>query len=334
MGSNSSLTRLLGAIVVATLSASGCSGANQTSSTAVTSELRPSEIAASAGACVKTNMTQEIVPPPSDIHAFDAEAMGLYFTEVVDGTTVHRIEWGQIGNPDDVDWIPYSSVAEGDLLATHAKLMFNHRRVDHLLVKFLGLEATEVMMDDHFDEPSERARWDGERISFADGTILPFVISFPSPSVDSQPVSPDRRDALWNWAENWAASVDEIMVGGIDSLRGLRDHDLEAVRLDLCVLLDTEFALTEGALGRFELPDPHLYSRELAVQELLLLNEYLIVIRNVLEQPDINWLEGAEIDRESAFDGVTSTGEYLGMWQLAGLDLISRFAAFVFYAPE
>ena len=334
MGSNISPTRLLGAIAMAIFSLSGCSGANQTSSTAVTSEVRPSEVAASVAACVKTNMTQEIAPAPSDIHAFDAEAMGLYFAEVVDGTQVRRIEWGQIGNPDDVEWIPYSSVAEEALLETHAKLMFNHRRVDQLLVKFLGLEAMEVMMDGQFDEPSERARWDGERISFADGTILPFVISFPSPSVESQPVSPDRREELWTWAENWAASVDEIMVGGIDSLRGLHDHDLDAVRLDLCVLLDTEFALTEDALGRSKLPDPHLYYRELAVQELLLLNEYLIVIRNVLEQPDINWLEGAETDRELAFDGVTSTGEYLGMWQMASLEVISRFAAFVFYAPE
>jgi hypothetical protein len=147
-------------------------------------------------------------------------------------------------------------------------------------------------------------------------------------------MSDEERREHWNWAETWAVSVDQLMVGGIDSLFGLREQDLETVRSDLCLMLTTEHDITQEAIRGVLEPDPHLYYRELAIQELLLVNEYLMVIRNVLEQPHIDWLEGAEVSRELAFDGMTSTGEYLGMWQLAGLDAIARFAAFVAYAPN
>jgi hypothetical protein len=194
--------RLTEVLAIAAFLTAGCGANGEAPSTVVTSVTPPAEVtttdrvarttlAASKSTtstspppittrCVDINMTETIVPLPSDIPAFAGEEMGLFFKETVDGTLVRRVEYGQIANPEDVEWVPYSLVADATLFETHAKLVFNHRRVDYLQLAFLGYGADEVVMDGWEDEPALRAAWDGELITFADGTTLPFVIQFPS----------------------------------------------------------------------------------------------------------------------------------------------------------
>ena len=306
---------------------------DSTSTTVTSSESTAREAATPVADsdCLASNATMRHAPV-AGFESFVNEEMGLFLEEDQAGTRVVRVEWGQVGRAEPGEWIPYSTSSQIPRLRDHARLFFNHRRSLFALAIFLEYGLEQQMTDGPGVDNEVAATWDGETLTYAsdESELFPALALLPPPSEGAQPLSQAERIEFWASAESWASDMEQHLVGGIDSLIDLADVDLEEARQRICELLDGEWAISEETASTMTIieiqENPEIFYREIAVQELLLLNEYLMLMKAVLELPEIDWLDGAGVNQViNAQDGVTSTSEYLGMWQDAGLETIWRF---------
>lgn len=300
-------------------------------------ELEAALLAAEETDCFFENATRDILAQIDD--DMGADDMGLYG----DSDGVSYVFYGWLGSRSaGPSWWPFTT-ASSDLAKIHAQLFANHQRVVASLGVFLD-SPVEVWIDgtgDPLINPPENviATWDGFEIAYSDGETITFPAVGPLRDPDAQlAMSQAARLLVWERIDSWVTELNGVIDIEADppwdAVLGLEAGDPSTSMVPLlCVALATEWRISDeesSATLLAELQnDPSIFFRELAVQELFLLTEYLQVTEEHLSQPGVDWFRGEGVDESQAADGVTSSSEYVFLWHSAALDVLNRYRIWV-----
>lgn len=236
--------------------------------------------------------------------------------------------------------VAFTLIQDDHLADIHAMLLFNHLRTYELAAAYqlAGLQV-EFQSRPTLLSPEEDgslvAAWDGSTVSFADGeesALSPFDMS-PALNRDAA-VGDAAADLARFQVDEWLQGLRPMLAEprGVVALEG-SSAELEGVRELLCVLFATEWTAADAAIAGHEEDAEWLRANataflpELRVHELMLLGEYLDLITDYMNRPEIDWFRAPSVDMSQMVDGVTSATEFVELWRYGAADALARYDA-------
>lgn len=269
----------------------------------------------------------------TDLTAFEFTDTAARFEDLQLGTVFTRTEAGPLASQNYSGmqyggWpiVPVQTGATEDVARMHAMLLFNHRAPLLALADLLGLAPDAWLLDGQpavviettdgtlSSDSTGFARWDGYDVYFADGTVeafeYPVFLAVGAPELaPSRAVVAEARVRLEDWTAAATDIVDGLPTGDLQAAANLRDlFDKQTeTRALACIVLADDWITSAKAFQSGTMTTSELVP-EVALQHLLLAMEYVDILGVYLQQPDIDWLRGDQVDMSTPFLGPDTTG--------------------------